>query len=344
MAKAKRATISDIAEKSGYSKTAVSFAFNCPHRISASARDRILEIAKELDYIPDPMARNFSLGRHMSIGFLLPQALESSLDNPFTQQIIMGMGEICNEHGYVITLIPPYKSSIPDAIKNATVDGIIAMGIFFDPVITEVMRRRSLPAVAIDGTGQDSAVNVTIDDEQAAFDQMKAVLECGHRNISIVSLPDDAYAAVTPEKVSTTAERRMNGYIRALSEYSIDIDSVAIAKCDTTLKAGKETALDLMASSSPTCFVCMSDIVAMGVRSAIIEKGFNCPDDISVIGFDGIINPELTGVDLTTIIQDPREKGRKAAELAFALIRGEEPEQKHLVSYSFHNGETLKNL
>lgn len=344
MAKAKRATISDIAERSGYSKTAVSFAFNCPHRISSIARDRILEVAKELDYMPDPMARNFSLGKHMSIGFLLPQALESSLDNPFTQQIIMGMGEVCSENGYVITLIPPYKSSIPDAIKNATVDGIIAMGIFFDPVISEMMRRRSLPAVAIDGTGEDNAVLVTIDDEKAAFDQMKAVLECGHRKIAILSLPDDAYSAATQNKSVSTAERRMNGYIRALSEYAIDIESVKTVKCDTTLKAGKDAALEILTDNSPTCFVCMSDIVAMGVRSVIIEKGLNCPNDISVVGFDGIINPELTGVDLTTIIQDPKEKGRKAAELVFALIKGEEPEMKHLVDYSFHSGETLKTL
>ena len=58
--KSKRITIADIAQKSGYSKTAVSFAFNCPERISRDAVEKILKIAQELDYFPDPMARNFS--------------------------------------------------------------------------------------------------------------------------------------------------------------------------------------------------------------------------------------------------------------------------------------------
>ena len=73
----KKTTISDIARETGYSKTTVSFAFNSPSRISQEARDKILEVAKRLEYTPDPMARNFSLGRHKSIGFLLPQSLSS---------------------------------------------------------------------------------------------------------------------------------------------------------------------------------------------------------------------------------------------------------------------------
>ena len=93
----KRATIQDIAQKSGYSKTAVSFAFNAPEKISAEARDRILSIARELGYSPDPMARNFSKGRHMAIGFLLPQNPDKALGNPYTQAVIAAIAEGKNE-------------------------------------------------------------------------------------------------------------------------------------------------------------------------------------------------------------------------------------------------------
>ena len=75
MKSSKKPTSSDIARETGYSKTTVSFAFNSPSRISQEARDKILEVAKRLEYTPDPMARNFSLGRHKSIGFLLPQLI-----------------------------------------------------------------------------------------------------------------------------------------------------------------------------------------------------------------------------------------------------------------------------
>ena len=69
----KKTTISDIASKTGFSKTTVSFAFNKPERISPETRERILEVARQEGYIPDPMARNFSSGNHMSVGLLLPQ-------------------------------------------------------------------------------------------------------------------------------------------------------------------------------------------------------------------------------------------------------------------------------
>ena len=111
--KAKRITIQDIAEKTGYSKTAVSFAFNSPSRISKKAAEKILKAAKELDYIPDPMARNFSLGRHMALGFLLPQRVEASLGNPYIQSVISGIAEVCQKRGYMLTLIPPLHSSQP---------------------------------------------------------------------------------------------------------------------------------------------------------------------------------------------------------------------------------------
>lgn len=343
MTKAKRTTISDIASKSGYSKTAVSFAFNCPQRISESAREKILAVAKELDYMPDPMARNFSLGKHMTIGFLLPQALESSLDNPYTQKVIIGMGKICEENGYSITLIPPLRSSIADAVKNATVDGIIAMGIVFDSNITEVFRRRKLPVVVIDANSNDDIATVSIDDEKAAEIQMRAALEKGHKNIAIISLPDDAYAS-SDLNHENTITKRMRGYYRVLEEFGINPESVNIQSCDVTLENSKITAFDILSKSKPTCFVCMSDIAAMGAISAIRDMGLDCPKDVSVIGFDGITDPLLTGIDLATIVQNPIEKGERAAELLFSIISGNLDTEKVQTQFSLHDGETLINL
>ena len=340
MTKTKRTTISDIAKMSGYSKTAVSFAFNCPQRISTAARERILAVAKDLDYMPDPMARNFSLGKHMTAGFLLPQVLESSLDNPYTQKVIIGMGRVCEDNGYSIMLIPPLRSSIPEAVKNATVDGIIAMGIMFDQNITEVFRRRKLPVVVIDASSNDDVTTVTIDDEMAAEIQMRAALEKGHRDIAIISLPDDAYSS-SDANGENTIRKRMKGYYRVLKEYGIKKDRLIIKSCDVTLSDSKRTAFDILSESTPSCFVCMSDIAAMGVISAIKDKGLDCPKDISVIGFDGITNPLLNGIDLTTIVQDPIEKGKLAAQLLFSIIAGSNESTKQHTSFFLHEGETL---
>lgn len=339
--KAKRTTISDIAKKSGYSKTAVSFAFNCPERISDGARDKILKIAKELDYWPDPMARNFSLGRHMTIGFLLPQMVETSLNNPYTQAVIMGIGEVCQEEDYNLTIIPPLRSSISEAIINASVDGLIALGIYFDSDLNDILRRRKLPVVVIDGTGGEAVINLTVDDISASEIQMESALEMGHRNIAVISLPDDAFAAHTPESATTIVKKRKLGYENALKRHSMSINDIGIYNTNTTFEDGKKCALDILDRQRPTCFLCMSDIVALGVLSALKDRKIKCPEEISVVGFDGIFQDGFFDKSLTTIVQSAEDKGRTSARLLFQEIKGEKAPRNNLIPFYFKEGETL---
>ena len=114
----KRCTIADIAREAGVSKTSVSFAFNSPHRIGDETRKHILEVARRLKYVPDPSARNFSLGRTQTLGFLLPQAVDTCLANPYIVEVMKGLGQVCQEHGYMLTLIPPLNDSVYEAVKK----------------------------------------------------------------------------------------------------------------------------------------------------------------------------------------------------------------------------------
>lgn len=341
MKMAKRTTIQDIANKTGYSKTAVSFAFNSPERISKEAVGRILQAAKELDYIPDPMARNFSLGHHMALGFLLPQRVETTLHNPYMQQVIRGVAEVCQEHGYMLTLIPPLHSSVEEAVKNATVDGIITIGLIIDKNIRGVFRRRHLPLVSIDGAADDEIYSVSIDDTAAARMQLEKVLEKGHRNIAIIALPDDAYADRF-QNADTIVRRRKRGYLEALKAYSISQSSIILEAADATIDGGIKSAEKILSSSHPTCFVCMSDAVAIGVINVLSRQGL---EDISVIGFDGIVDDMASVPELTTIYQSGKEKGLKSAEILFRLLDGEvDTPMQTLIPYSFHEGETLKEV
>lgn len=340
--KGKRPTISDIAKATGYSKTAVSFAFNFPERISKDAREKILAKAKELNFTPDPVARNFSKGRHMTIGFLLPQKLEESLSNPYTQEVIKGIGCICEEHGYTLTLIPPLHSSISEAIKNATVDGLIAMGFFFNKNIREAFSLRKLPAVVIDGIGEKEIVSVGIDDTAAAELAMNKALDCGHKDIAIITLPDDAYAFSTPEEATTICKKRKLGYLRSMQSHDLDPNEALIESCKVTFDDGRKTAKAILEKKRPSCIICMSDIVALGVISYIRDQGLRVPEDISVIGFDGIINPDFAGFELTTISQSAIEKGMLSANLMFQLIEGIEVAQHNPIGYRFVEGSTLR--
>lgn len=335
--KAKRITIQDIAQRTGYSKTAVSFAFNSPSRISKEAVEKILQAAKEMDYIPDPMARNFSLGRHMSLGFLLPQRVEYSLHNPYIQSVIYGIAGICQEHGYMLTIIPPLHSSVTEAAKNATVDGLITLGFAIDRNIKSILRRRKLPLVSIDGSGDEEIHTVSIDDEAAAELQLEKVLEKGHRRIAMIALPDDAYLK-PDEAADTVVKKRKRGYAKALARYSMTFSDLITDAAAATAEEGAVVAERILEKASPTCFVTMSDAAAFGVLSVIEKRNA----DISVVGFDGIEEGVFQS-KLTTILQSGKEKGVRSAEVLFRLIEGDEKTPlRTLIPYSFCDGTTLK--
>lgn len=339
----KRITIADIAKKSGYSKTAVSFAFNNPERISRDAVEKILAVAKELDYIPDPMARNFSLGRHFSLGFLVPQTFDISLDNPHVVDILRGIGSVCEKHGYTFTLIPPLHSSIAEAIKNATVDGIVGMGLDFGGGVKEALQKRKLPLVRLDAIDEEEGYSVSIDNTEAAYTQMKEVLKCGHRDIAIVTLPGAAYIESTQTDVVPpgVANFRMIGYRKALAEYNIT-KPVRQYPENSTINGGRAACSKIIEGGLPSAIVTMSDIQAVGVIEELKNNGLRVPEDISVVGFDGIYCDKSVNNALTTINQHGYTKGVEVARMLFDIINGEEREEKNvLVPFSFFRGSTL---
>ena len=186
----KRTTIIDLAKACNVSKTTISFAFNNPSRISKETYNLIMQKAKDLDYIPNPAGRNFSLKKKQTIGFLLPQHFEATLSNPYITQVIQGIGNICNIKGYTLTLIPPFNGSMNEAVYKVSVDGLITMGINVEMTIVESLKRMLTPFVTIDGKPGKDIPSINIDDKKAAYDLMKEVLNKGHRKLAIVNLEE----------------------------------------------------------------------------------------------------------------------------------------------------------
>ncbi|MGH0051763.1 MAG: LacI family DNA-binding transcriptional regulator [Sphaerochaetaceae bacterium] len=342
--KIKRPTIKDIARESGYSKTAVSFAFNDPSRISEKACRQILETAERLGYIPDPMARNFSLRRHLSIGFLLPQEIQYSLQNPYTQQVLLGIGSVCEKYGYTLTIIPPLNESVSEAVRNAAVDGLITMGMQVGMDIVSVMKTRLLPYMTIDGTPDEQMPSVNIDDEKASYELMRTVLEAGHRKLCIISLGQDIFAEKATKK--SLPQRRMGGFRQALGEVGINLEDVPILISKPTLEDGKQKGKEILGFQEfPTCVVSMSDIVAIGCIVSWNEAGLSVPEDISIAGFDNIDAASCIVPRLTTVEQPAQEKGRLAAEALFKIINKETLQSAHIeIPYTLIKRDSVRDL
>ena len=125
----RRTTIADVAKAAGVSKTAVSFAFNSPERLSTETVGHIHEIAADLGYRPDPVARSLAQRRTGTIGILTPQSLELTFNNPYHSTFAAGVGVEAERAGYALQFISPLHGSLARAVDRASVDGIIAVGL-----------------------------------------------------------------------------------------------------------------------------------------------------------------------------------------------------------------------
>jgi DNA-binding LacI/PurR family transcriptional regulator len=343
--KKKRPTIKDIARVSGFSKTSVSFAFNDPKRLSKATVDKIMLIAKNLGYFPDPLARNMSLQKHFSIGFLLPQNINHTMNNPYILKVIEGISQVCEQKNYTLTIIPPLNQSVIEAVKNAAVDGLITMGMDIELQIVEILDHRNIPLVAIDGNPSQSIPSVNIDDEDASYDIMCEVLKRGHRNITIVSLSEDLFSDKVSSKVQTVPMLRRKGYERALEEYGLTLkdECINIILSECTFEDGVALYSEIFKQQPDvTCVVAMSDIVAIGLLYQLRHENIAVPEKISVVGFDNLLEAKLISPRLTTVDQPGLDKGVQGAKLLFDYMEGHEIESKRIeIPYNLIVRESL---
>jgi len=159
-----RPRIADVAREAGVSKTAVSFAFNSPERLSAETAVRIREVAGALGYRPNPVARMLTQRQTMTLGVLTPQALAVIFSNPFFALFSEGVAHAAEELGYELHFISPLHGSLALAVGRSTVDGVVAIGLSADHPEVEQIRGSGLPMVLVDSDDLPEHSSVVVDD------------------------------------------------------------------------------------------------------------------------------------------------------------------------------------
>lgn len=319
-----KVTMSDIAKRAGVSKTAVSFAFNDPSRLSEATLRGIMDMATELGYTRDPVARMLSTRQTNSLGLLLPQELPRALANPYYAQFMRGIGQICHREGLTLLLVPPLRGSMLKAIPYAAVDGFIVCGLEIDRGEVKALQQRGVPFVLVDSETSPGIPSIDIDDQGGARALMEHILNHGHRRIAL--LPFESGAGGDIGAYRGTLARRMVGYREALIAAGLSMDDprITVQEVICTRQGGYEAFRGFQGRDAPpTAIVALSDIIAIGVLDAAREMGVHVPDEISVAGFDD--QPEACWVRpaLTTVYQPIEAKGRVAGEMLVAALREE---------------------
>ncbi|MGB7795219.1 MAG: LacI family DNA-binding transcriptional regulator [Pseudonocardiaceae bacterium] len=321
------ATMAALAAELGVSRTTVSNAYNRPDQLSSELRERVLEAARRLGYPgPDPVARSLRTRQAGAVGLLLTEALAYAFRDPAAIRFLEGLAMACGDAGRGLLLVP----ASPDAddrkpvatVHRAAVDGFVVYSVPDDDPNLAAVLQRPLPVVVCDQPHIDGVDHVGIDDRAAMRSLGAYLIGLGHRRIGVVCMRlgrdrHDGFADLRRQQTARfhVQRARLAGLSDAFAAALMDWSVVPVAeRLDHTIRSGASATSELLdRDSTLTAVVCTSDILALGALREIRRRGRRIPEDLTVTGFDGVLEAERAG--LTTVSQPVLEKGRVAGQL-----------------------------
>ncbi|MFU0480453.1 LacI family DNA-binding transcriptional regulator [Gardnerella vaginalis] len=324
----RRVTIKDVAEKANVSKSAVSFAYNDPSKLSEATVEHIMQTAEEMGYVRSATARALRTNSSNALGLLLPQGIDTILQNPYYSLLIQGIGQVCQSEGYTLMLVPPLRGSMLKAIPTAAVSGFIICGLEAERAEVVEILNKHVPVVIVDPAQPINVPTVEVDDEHDFEDLVDRLIDLGHRNIGIAAIETKSHTDYPGWQ--GIVGRRMASVVRALKKHNLSPEDKEITVIETpcTYQGGADVFNKMWNDTSleyrPTAIVSFSDIIALGVLGAAQQQGLRVPEDLSITGYDDLPLSTICTPRLTTVHQPITSKGRLAAESLIDQIRFDE--------------------
>ncbi|HEY2491777.1 MAG TPA: LacI family DNA-binding transcriptional regulator [Paenibacillus sp.] len=309
-------TIYDIAKKTGYSPTTVSKVFNNYTDVREQTRQAILQAAKELGYLPNAHARTLTTKRSWTIGVLFVESSGMGMQHPFFSAVIESFKQVAVSKGYALMFISKdvggKQSGYLENCKIRGVDGVVViLSDYEDPYFKELLDS-DIPCVILDyDTSQ--AHTVYSDNLEGSLLAVKYLHSLGHRRIAHISGGLDTFAG----------SNRVQGYELAMTSLNLEKKESYIIHSGGyySIESGYAAMMELLdLEDRPTAVFVAGDHLALGAMRAVKERGFNIPDDLSIVGFDNIELSQYITPALTTIAQDTALMGSKAADMLIRSI------------------------
>jgi len=324
-----RPTQRQIAEEVGVSRTTVSLVLNevSGVRISPETRQRIIEVARRLNYYPDAAARTLVSGRTRTLGFVLCQSPDRIFTDAFLPEVLRGVGDAVQENGFRVLIHSVEDVVAPETyiglVREKQTDGIILSGPRSDDQQLTRLRAEGFPIVLLGQLPGSGIPFVDVDNVDAARQAVEHLIELEHRRIGIITNAPLEY---------TAARDRLAGYRRALEEAGLGYVEELVCYGDFREPSGHTAMNQLLdLAQAPTAVFVASDLVAFGALVAIKERGLSVPDDVALVGFDDVRLAHYVNPPLTTVRLPAYGLGYRAAMLLTKLIVGESVEEQEIL-------------
>ncbi|MCG5220714.1 LacI family DNA-binding transcriptional regulator [Streptosporangium sp. KLBMP 9127] len=312
-ARGKSATIVAVAEMAGVSVSTVSRVMNGNFKVDPATAERVRAAAAVLKYQPSPLARSLVLGRTQMVAILVPD-----LANPTFQSVLRGLSRAAAKDSYRVVVADSTEQTSEESILAVELRRCCDALVLCAPRMPEDELLSLLPQLApVVLINRDSprisAPTLTADYETGIQPLALHLHQLGHRRIG--------YLEGNPDSVSN--DLRLRG-LRTFAGEHPDVELVTIP-CGVTFEHG-HAVLDAVVASGVTGALAFNDLVAMGLLSALHEKGVRVPEELSVTGFDDIPFARFTTPPLTTASVPVVELGEEAWKRLHALLQDERPD------------------
>ena len=327
-----RATLKDVAELAGLSKTAVSLILNDRpgSRLSAEAVEKVRAAAAELDYRPNPAARSLRVGKTRTIGLISDEVTVTR----FASAMIRGVLDVAKTREHTVLISETGSDHDQERVAvEARIDRR-AVGVIFGLMGAKQIDVPAVPAgvpvVLLNASSRTGESTVLPDEYQAGFDIVTVLLDHGHRDG--IALIGDYPLAATDLRVSATVGQRFAGIEAALAGAGVTPGNrVAVNPWEPANGYDATVAVLDGDAGSPrriTALICLNDRLALGAYQALQERGIRIPADVSIVSFDDDEIAAYLRPGLTTARIPYEEMGRQAVQI---LLSGETEPQHRLV-------------
>jgi LacI family transcriptional regulator len=308
-------TIRDVAQQAGVSIATVSHVVNGTRRVAPETARRVREAMAALRYRPTSAARGLRRGQSDTVGLLI-----SDITNPFFPEVVEAFEEEARIRGLdVLVGNTGYDSErcrqVVERMIDAQVRGTAVLASEVEPARFQELQRLHMPLLWLDrGGGEpDDELVLQIDYHQGMQVAVDFLCGGGHRDIAFVAGPQTLYSS----------RQRQRGFIEAVKRQPADHAEIRwrVLPGDLRVAGGRQAARAIFAMDPrPTAVICANDLMALALMSEMHLAGVRVPEELSVVGFDGIALGAIAAPPLTTVSVDPGHLSRVAFHALFDLV------------------------
>ncbi len=285
--------ITAVARKARVSTATVSRTINGSANVSPKTAERVRRAIDSLGFYPNTNARALGSGRSSLYGLII-----SDITNPFFPELVKAFEDVAVEHGQEVLIAntnydPVRMETCVRRMLGRKVDGVAILTSEMDDRLIEVFSRRHIPLVFLDtGAPGPGVSSVRIDYPTGVKYAIDHLIELGHTRIAFISGP----------LALTSARVRLQAFTAMLQKHHLTSDGRMTQEGNHRVDGGHDAMERILASgANPTAVLCSNDLTAIGAMGAVYEHGLRVPEDLSVVGYDGIQLSAFTHPGLTTL-------------------------------------------